>query len=97
MTIIRIDKSIIDPYYLADYLRAGFGAIQISRLYTGSTGLIELTPDHVNSIIVNLQNKDIKKQQQISEGLRSIEKKYETTLKCADELLEKAKNFLNTY
>lgn len=97
VTIIRIDKSIIDPYYLADYLRAGFGAIQISRLYTGSTGLIELTPDHVNSIVVNLQNKDIKKQQQISEGLRSIEKKYETTLKCADELLERAKNFLNTY
>ncbi|WP_017167364.1 N-6 DNA methylase [Xanthomonas phaseoli] len=52
VTIIRVDQSTMDPYFLADYLRCGFGADQISRLYTGSTGLIELTPEHVNEIVV---------------------------------------------
>ncbi len=54
VTIIRTNPHIIDPYYLADYLRIGFGSKQISRLFTGATGLIELTPDQVDSIVVEL-------------------------------------------
>lgn len=35
VTIIRPDASKVDPYYLADYLRGGAGALQIDRVYTG--------------------------------------------------------------
>jgi len=56
ITIIRVDRKKVYPRYLADYLRAGFGHDQIERLYTGSTGLIELTPQQVDSIVVELPN-----------------------------------------
>lgn len=50
ITIIRVNQTDIYPEYLCDYLRIGIGAKQIERLYTGSTGLIELTPSDVDSI-----------------------------------------------
>jgi type I restriction enzyme M protein len=56
ITLIRVDPKIIDPYYLCDFLRCGFGAEQINRLYTGSTGMIELTPEQVDSIIVDMRS-----------------------------------------
>ncbi len=55
VTIIRPNLDMVDPYYLCDYLRAGFGAVQITRSFTGSTGMIELTPDQVDSIVVDLK------------------------------------------
>ncbi|WP_330178100.1 N-6 DNA methylase [Candidatus Vondammii sp. HM_W22] len=42
VTILRVDKKKIDPNYLCDYLRVGFGSVQVTRLFTGSTGMIEL-------------------------------------------------------
>jgi type I restriction enzyme M protein len=89
VTIIRIDKKKIDPFYLADYLRKGFGASQITRLFTGSTGLIELTPDQVDSIVIDLKN-NLAEQKLLSKSLRSLEKKYSKKLKEADELLERS-------
>lgn len=52
ITIIRVDPTVLDPHFLADYLRAGFGRVQTHRLFTGSTGLIELTPDDAARILV---------------------------------------------
>jgi type I restriction enzyme M protein len=52
ITVIRVDHSVVDPYFLADYLRKGFGRVQSNRLFTGSTGLIELTPEDVETIVV---------------------------------------------
>lgn len=72
VTIIRVDPSEICPEYLCDYLRCGFGSIQIERLFTGSTGLIELTPDHVDSIIVN-QFGNLYDQSSVSDQLRKAE------------------------
>src|SRR6202011_6022019 len=59
VTIIRADKDLVDSRYLADYLRHGFGALQVSRLYTGSTGLIELAPDQVDQIVVDTLGGDL--------------------------------------
>ena len=42
VTIIRLDQAVVFPEYVCDYLRLGFGATQVQRLFTGSTGLIEL-------------------------------------------------------
>lgn len=89
VTILRVDKKIIDPYYLADFLRKGFGSVQIFRLYTGSTGLIELTPDQVDTIIVDLK-KDIIEQKLISKKVRQLEKKYQKKIEEAESYLEES-------
>lgn len=93
VTIIRVDKKVIDPYYLCDYLRSGFGAVQVDRLYTGSTGMIELTPDQVNSIVVDLRD-NIKEQKSLSCKTRQLEDKYLSTLEIADSVKEEAREVL---
>lgn len=89
VTIIRVDSSVINPYYLADYLRKGFGNKQIERLYTGSTGLIELTPEQVASIVVDTRE-SIDAQKQMSKELRNCEKKYAKKLEEAEKLLKQS-------
>lgn len=93
VTIIRIDQKKIDPYYLSDFLRNGFGADQVTRFYTGSTGLIELTPDQVDRIVIDVKA-NLKEQQTLSKKLRLIEDNYVNKLKEADELLNSSKNLL---
>ncbi|MBQ9609013.1 MAG: N-6 DNA methylase [Lachnospiraceae bacterium] len=90
VTIIRVDKNIIDPYYLADYLRCGFGAKQIACLYSGSTGLIELTPEQVDMIIIDNagSKKDINVQKRISKDIREREREYIFQVEKAKELLD---------
>lgn len=51
VTIIRLQKH-LSSEYLAWYLRSHYGRAQTSRLFTGSTGLIELTEDAVEKILV---------------------------------------------
>lgn len=94
VTIIRVDDSVIDPYYLADYLRKGFGKKQIERSYTGSTGLIELTPEQAASIVID-RKKNISEQKQMSENLRNCEKEYAEKMKEAQALLERSELLLN--
>lgn len=89
VTIIRVDKNVIDPYYLADYLRKGFGNKQIERLYTGSTGLIELTPEQVASIVVDVKE-NLAEQKKMSKELRSCEKKYAKKMEEAEKLLKQS-------
>jgi len=92
VTVIRPDLTQIDPYYLADYLRVGGGAVQIDRLYTGSTGLIELAPEDANRIYVDTLNADIKKQKELSLNLRSAEANYQNAVSGAESVLLKARN-----
>lgn len=92
VTIIRADSKRIDPYYLADYLRVGRGAIQIERLYTGSTGLIELTPEDVNRILVDTLQDNIKKQKEASKRLREAETAYQNAVSGATKKLETARS-----
>jgi len=91
VTIIRVDPSIIVPEYLCDYLRCGFGTIQIKRLYTGSTGLIELTPDYVDKIVVDLLGDDTDLQRKTSNRLRESERKYSDTLREIEQKLDGAR------
>ena len=72
VTVIKVDQSKIYPEYLCDYLRKGFGHDQIKRVFTGSTGMIEITPEAVDEILVpKLQA--ISKQKKLSCQLRSKE------------------------
>ena len=90
VTIIRVDKKVINPYYLADYLRCGFGAKQIACYYSGSTGIIELTPEQVDMIIVDItgEKADLNIQKKISQNIRKIEKKYVVQMEKAEEVLQ---------
>lgn len=90
VTIIRPDPAIIDPYYLADYLRVGFGHDQIYRLYTGSTRLIELSVEQVNRIVVPLLTGPTE-QRRISDAVRSAEKDYIDRVGVADHAVSEAR------
>ena len=90
VTVIRVDQNQVYPEYLCDYLRIGFGSIQIMRLFTGSTGLIELTPEQLNRIFIEMPD-TIKKQTEISKELRKVESKYRLALKNAENELSKAR------
>lgn len=93
VTIIRADTNTVSADYLCDYLRCGFGATQIERLYSGSTGLIELTPEHVDSIVVDLLS-DVAEQERVSHQLRDKENIYEQALiRIQSELGEARRQF----
>lgn len=97
VTVIRVDDKKIYPEFLCDYLRVGLGAKQIERLYTGSTGLIELTPGDVDRIILP-EFEDISIQKKKSKSLR---KKEETVTKKIEELKkdleQNNKNFYESF
>ncbi len=95
VTIIRPEPKKIDPHYLADYLRAGPGAAQIDRLYTGSTGLIELTPEDVDRILIDTLNDDLKKQKGISDQLRQAESKFLSEIQGAEAALMNARSLFS--
>lgn len=88
VTVIRVDNKKIYPEYLCDYIRVGLGAKQIERVYTGSTGLIELTPTDVEEIIlpifpklneqIRLSNELRKKQEDINEKIRKLQEEFES-------------------
>lgn len=94
VSIIRVDPKTILPEYLCDYLRAGFGAKQIERLYTGSTGMIELTPDALDAVFVSLP--PLKDQKRISDELRAAEKKSRSGSLAAEEHLRSALRLFQT-
>lgn len=89
VTIIRVDDAEVLPTYLADYLRAGFGREQIERLYTGSTGLIELAPQQVDEILVELPK--ISQQRAYSAALRKHETDYRANIGQAESQLAAAR------
>ncbi|WP_137191218.1 N-6 DNA methylase [Stenotrophomonas rhizophila] len=89
VTILRVNPKEVDPYFLADYLRCGFGARQVARLYTGSTGLIELTPDRVDEVLIPKMK--ILDQKKTSRDVRSAESKYRAELEAAEQHLSSAR------
>jgi type I restriction enzyme M protein len=95
VTIIRPDPSVIDPHYLADYLRCGFGYQQIGCMFTGSTNLIELTIDDVNRIVVPLLSGP-EEQRRLSIALRAAEADYINNLGAANQAKDEARMTFGT-
>lgn len=75
VTIVRLDQSKFYPEYVCDYLRIGFGALQIRRLFTGSTGLVELTAEQLETVRVELPE-NVVAQKAASNEWRGIEAEY---------------------
>ncbi|WP_293798600.1 N-6 DNA methylase [uncultured Bosea sp.] len=94
VALIRVNPLKVHPEYLCDYLRAGFGAQQIARLFTGSTGLIELPAEALDRVIVNLPKLSLQRKR--SESLRAAEKTFTGKLEEARSGLASAqKSFAN--
>ena len=90
VTVIRVDPAAVVPSYLADYLRCGFGQDQIQRLFTGSTGLIELTPEHVRQIVVDMPP-TLYEQRKMSAELREEESRCDVAVGKATSSLAEAR------
>ena len=89
VAIVRADKAQVHPEYLADYLRVGFGAQQLNRLYSGSTGQIELSPEMLDTVIVDLlPNRQLQKV--LSKDLRKAELKFQNAQERVTEELHAA-------
>lgn len=89
VAIIRVNPKEVHPEYLADYLRCGFGADQITRLFTGSTGLIELTEEALDEVVVDLLD-SVSEQKKMSLALRKAERKYQDELQLLGKQLHVA-------
>ena len=95
VTIVRLNQEKAYPEYVCDYLRLGFGALQIQRLYTGSTGLVELTADQLATVRIELP-KDIEAQKAASAEWRKIERRYRSAISEAEKEFEESRSrFLN--
>lgn len=90
VTIIRVDAKRVDANYLAAYLRVGFGHIQINQLFAGSTGLVELTPAHVDSVVIDLLD-GLAAQVSATKKLLSAEHTYQKASEAAMTDLSKAR------
>jgi type I restriction enzyme M protein len=96
VTVIRVDRNEICPEFLCDYLRKGFGQRQISRLYTGTTGIIELQPHEVKRIVVP-PIPTVEEQERVSKQFREIEKSTDNMIKeSKDKLPEAERAFYET-
>ena len=73
VTVIRVDQTEVHPEYLCDYLRKGFGHDQLYRAFTGSTGMVEITPDDVKQVIAPPLPAN-REQKRISSKLRKAER-----------------------
>jgi type I restriction enzyme M protein len=95
VTIVRLNQKKAYPEYVCDYLRFGFGALQIQRLYTGSTGLVELTAPQIATVRIELP-KDIDAQKAASAEWRKIELRYRGAISDAEKEFEGSRaKFLN--
>lgn len=86
VTVIRVDQSKAHPEYLCDYLRKGFGHDQLYRLLTGSTGMVEVTPEEVDAVLVP-PLPALKEQKMLSRQLRESERAAATAVDAAEESL----------
>lgn len=88
VTVIRAADNVY-PEFLCDYLRVGFGHEQLYRLFTGSTGMVEVTPDDVNRVVVP-PPPTLKKQQSLSAKLREAERTHSEAVSAASNVLSRA-------
>jgi len=71
LNVLRIDTEQYDPYFLMYFLRSLYGQEQIDKVIAGSTGMIYISPDYINNLIIP----DLKKplQEEIVKKIRPLE------------------------
>jgi len=58
ITIIRVDKKIINPKFVFVFLKSKLGRIQIERQIRGTTGQIEIYPTDLKTMLIPIPKKD---------------------------------------
>ena len=96
VTIIRLNEARYDPEYLAWYLRSDYGKQQIYRLFTGTTGLIELPEDEAGQILI-LAPEDVSEQRLLAvEWTEQIKAAEALESQAKDRRRAAAQSFLNS-
>ena len=62
ITIIRTFSKKLDPIFLNIFLKTAYGEYQINRSYTGSSGQIELYPEHIKRFKIFLPSLDFQRE-----------------------------------
>jgi len=75
ISVVRIDNKKIMPEFLVAYLWSHYGQKQIERLYSGSTGQIEIYEEDLNEILVVIPNSFTQKKltKSLSESRKRVE------------------------
>ncbi len=93
VTIIRLRDSSYRPAYVAVYLNSMPGLMQTEKWHTGSSGQIELTPQHIEKFIIpkisaqlqnEIENLVIKSHKHRKQAVATIEK----AVASVDEYIE---------
>ena len=71
VSIIRLNNDVL-PEYAVWFLRSEYGQRQITRLFTGATGLIELPEDTANRILVLVPSDEGKRQSLVREWVTQV-------------------------
>jgi restriction endonuclease S subunit len=83
VTVIR--QTMLDPHFLAAFLRSKPGQVQIERWVTGATGQLHLYPRDVRRIMVPLAEEELQK------SMRAAAERMRETRRKAAEFLDIAK------
>jgi len=95
ISIVRVNQSKVNPYYLTYYLRSIFGYSQIEANFSGMSNQIEIYPDDTEKFEVLLPNKTVQDQivKEIETKLneqKKITEQIERLKQEIDNLIEKA-------
>jgi len=91
ISMIRIDETKTNLYFILFYLRSHFGRIQIERVCKGATGQIELYPPEIGDIKIPLPPRPI--QDKIVQIMEDAYKQKKEKLKEAEELLSSINDY----
>lgn len=94
VTIIRPKRNLL-PEYLAWYLRSDHGQRQVKRLFTGSTGLIELTEDAVKQILILTPSTLNEQRQLASDWLQQVTEAEELEAQARAKRMSARDQFIN--
>jgi restriction endonuclease S subunit len=94
ISIIRLDKELVNPYYVLAFLRSKYGQLQIEQRIRGATGQIELYPEDIETIRIPIPRKEI--QNKVSDLIINAFKERKQKLKKSEELLEGINRFVLT-
>lgn len=97
VSILRPDPAVCDPVYLALYLNSPAGLLQSEQFQTGSSGQLEIYPEHIREFLVFLPKKgkavDLAWQRQLAKKVKSAA----TDKRAARQKLDAAKRSLETF
>jgi len=92
ISIIRLNKELVNPYYVLAFLRSKYGQLQVEQRIRGATGQIELYPEDIETIRIPIPREEIRNK--VSDLIINAFKERKQKLKKSEELLEGINRFV---